>query len=316
MPSVASKALAAQDAVRREYDRLSQLVAKPLPWSEWLWAVDIARSRTFEVPPVEPGGARLYGMFPVCDMLNHKFGSTTLRLDSAAGTFQVIAGESFAAGEQVLISYGAAGNEDLLAAYGFVDDENDMDAVEVPAAALAGAARRLAGEPGAAAQPETDADWAERVALVRRLFGERHFKIFRGGEEEDLMAAARVLCAARPDFERLRADASGAGWPGPVDLESECRAWAAVATACGELLEGFPTSVEEDEALLAAVQQRLELAPAGPARAALERRFGAVLLRALKKAVLREAAARVEYYARTSLALGRLLQPTVMTVSG
>jgi hypothetical protein len=267
----------------------------------------------------------MHAMFPVCDMLNHKFGSTSLRIDPARRAFEVVAGEPFAAGDQVLISYGAMGNDELLEAYGFVDDENDMDSVDIPAAALAAAARRGVasdgvGGDGAAPedgpppqQPESEAEWAERLALVRARHGERAYKILRSGEEEALMEAARILCADRRDFARMAA-APGADWTTPVDLGSECRAWAAVAAACWGLLEGFPTTLEEDEALLSDAQERAEAAPDGAARAAAERRFTAVLFRALKKAVLQEGAARLEYYARTSMALGRVLQPTVVAI--
>ena len=322
MPTLAAKAVAALATVRLEFERVSKHMKHPLPWQDWLWAVDIARSRTFELPSPDKRGVIVHGMFPVCDMLNHKFGSTSLRIDAARGAFEVTAGESFAAGDQVLISYGAMGNEELLEAYGFVDDDNDVDSVDIPAAALAAAARRGFATDGAATEdgpppqePEGEAEWAERLAFLRARHGARAYKIFRSGEEEALMEAARILCTDRRDFARMAAaPVPGADWAAPVDLGSECRAWAAVAAACWGLLEGFPTTLEEDEALLSDAQERAEAAAEGAARAAAERRFTAVLFRALKKAVLQEGAARLEYYARTSMALGRVLQPTVVAI--
>jgi hypothetical protein len=322
MPTLAAKAIAARATVLLEFERVSKHLKHPLPWQDWLWAVDIARSRTFELPSPDKLGVTLHGMFPVCDMLNHKFGSTSLRIDAARRAFEVTAGESFAAGDQVLISYGAMGNDELLEAYGFVDDENDVDSVDIPVAALATAARYGLATDGAAPedgpppqQPESEAEWAERLAFLRARHGARAYKIFRSGEEESLMEAARILCTDRLDFARMAAaPVPGADWAAPVDLGSECRAWAAVARACWGLLEGFPTTLEEDEALLSDAQERVEAAAEEAARAAAERRFTAVLYRALKKAVLQEGASRLEYYARTSMALGRVLQPTVVAI--
>ncbi len=316
MPALASRTIAMQAAVREEYARVSQLITPSPSWSDWLWALGAARSRTFELPAPGPGGGSLYGMFPVCDMLNHQFGSTSLRVDAARRVFEVAAAQPFAEGEQVVISYGAMGNEDLLAAYGFVDDENDVDAVHVPPTTLIAATRALWAAADAGAEQDSDAEWAQRVELLRRRHGGRAYRMFRGGEGEELMEAARMLCAGRADFQRIAAGPDGGRWGEPVDLDSECRAWAAVASACGEILESYPTTLEEDEELLADVQGRLECADSDEARAALERQFTAVLFRALKKALLREGADRLEYYARTSRAMGRVLDHSVMSVSG
>ena len=322
MPSLASRAIATQEAVRKEYTRVSRLVTPSPSWGEWLWAVGAARSRTFELPAPGPGAGSLYGMFPVCDMLNHKFGSTSLRLDAARRVFEVAAAQPFAEGEQVVISYGAMGNEDLLDAYGFVDDENDVDAVDIPPATLIAVARGLWADSDGAAL-ESDAEWAQRVEVLRRRHGGKGYRMFRSGEGEELMEAARILCAGRSDFQRVAAGPDGGRWAESLDLDSECRAWAAVAAACGEILESYPTTLEEDEALLAEVQEKLasEWAAAegdsdsDQARAALERRFSAVLFRALKKALLREGSDRLEYYSRTSQAVGRVLEPSIMSVT-
>lgn len=307
MHDLTSQAIASQNAVRKEYDRVSHLFLQPLCWSDWLWAVDTARSRTFELP--SPDGNSFYGMFPVCDMLNHKFGSTTLHLDSRRRVFEVTAAQPFAAGDQVVISYGAMGNEDLLSVYGFVDDENDVDAVDIPPAILAEAARGLES-----VSQESDFEWAQRVDLLRRRHGDRVYRMFRSGEGEELMEAARILTADRCDFERIAAGPGGGDWAEPVNLEGECRAWAAAAAVCEKILGRYPTTLEEDEALLAETQDQVEWAESDSARGALERRFSAVLFRALKKALLREGAERLEYYARTSQAMGRILQSNVMSV--
>ena len=77
-----------------------------------MWSVDMVTSRTFCVER-ERGGARegpLYGMYPIADMLNHKFGNTEFRVVVRGGEggggaeverFEIMCEEDVEAGEQV-----------------------------------------------------------------------------------------------------------------------------------------------------------------------------------------------------------------------
>jgi hypothetical protein len=79
--------------------------------TDYYWALDMVSSRTFCVERGEGGGC-LYGMYPLADMFNHRFGSTQLSISK--GCFSIVKEEDVRAGEQILVSYGAIDNSWLL----------------------------------------------------------------------------------------------------------------------------------------------------------------------------------------------------------
>jgi len=79
--------------------------------TDYYWALDMVSSRTFCVERGDGGGC-LYGMYPLADMFNHRFGSTQFRISK--GCFSIVKEEDVRAGEQILISYGAIDNSWLL----------------------------------------------------------------------------------------------------------------------------------------------------------------------------------------------------------
>ena len=144
--------------------------------------------------------------------------------------------------------------------------------------------------------------------------------------QEELLQHARMACLSQEEYEALLS--SGRSCSSSISLDNECAAWAAIAGACRKRLGQYPSTLEEDEALLEQIRQEEEalggdegggLAGGGPsseARARLQRAFLCILFRALKKLTLGNAIARLNYFAQTSRALGSVLECTVVEVVG
>ena len=335
--ALADRACRTQRSALEKFERVSRLMQHPPTWESWLWALTNAHSRTFKF--TSESGEIYFGMFPLADMLNHRFGGTSFRLNPAHNAFEVTSFRSIARGAEVTISYGAVDNDELLHTYGFVDRDNDMDAVILPAAALVAVRCAAAGSDGANLANRL----RPRLRALELMHGSNGYRIYLKGEDEGLMEAARILTLDDVGWARLleppppadptgaiapaggrleEADADAASLRGaaraPLSLDNECGAWALVARACEAALNAYPTTLEEDRRILAS-----PVAPSGgggdgddndAARRARGLRDCAAY-RGLKKAVLRAAAERCGVYARASRAEGRAVAGATVDMS-
>ncbi|EFN53459.1 hypothetical protein CHLNCDRAFT_136721 [Chlorella variabilis] len=287
-----------------------------------VWAACMVNSRSFS-ETVE--GETVSLMVPCADMANHALApNASYQFVAPADAFQLQALQDIARGAEACISYGCThkSNEGLMRDYGFVVPGNLNDRVPFSAGkqgarllALGGCddvasqlAARAAGL-GAMAQPSIS---APRLLEALGLGGEA------GGSFDLTAAAAAAMGDSEADAARRRllatlmslqpflrdippagstasaaaAAAAAAGAAPPLseaELQRERQSSAALVGQCQQLLAGMPTTVETDEALLAA--------DGGGGERLGARRRQAVATRVEAKRLLRAAEAALQAYA-------------------
>lgn len=249
------------------------------------WALAAVSSRAFRLRgPAEPAS-----MLPLIDMCNHSFTPNCevkplMRASSGGGRdgkhiVALCAKERMAAGTPLLISYGPLSNDFLLLDYGFIvrDNPHDRCALRFGAGLLelgrevaglghvpfgAADARDATPQAGASAGDAiAAAPWQQLVLADLGLVGAHaNLEILIGGADaidSRLLAALRVLYmqdAAQlrhiPQTQRAASlqsrDASGV-----VSSQVERCALATAAAVCAVTLSQWPTTLAQDDALLA-----------------------------------------------------------------
>jgi histone-lysine N-methyltransferase SETD3 len=164
---------------------------------------------------MEIHGRNTIGLVPMADILNHRHpGETGWRYDDGVDGFTLIASQDLAPGVPVHASYCHSCNSELLMHYGFCLEENE-----------------------------------DNRAQIR--FAARTFRVPASLDHKStrkMLSLLRLTCAGSDDALPPSRDAEGE--IGPVSLANETRSLLALAAACTEALRRFPTSMEEDEALL------------------------------------------------------------------
>ena len=197
-----------------------------------------------EPEPGEEGGAKLaYVLMPLIDAFNHRnMPKTEFEFSSAA--FRLRSPAKYAAGSEVMISYGLLGNDELAVRYGFVDAENTSDvyAYEGMLAWLQANHEPMKKALGAA---------PDRVKKLREARLESYVSMgvinANGSADDNLAWALRVLLATPEAFEKAGgAEGLKLGGGAPEKAASE-----AIAAACEARLANMGTTAEEDEAALA-----------------------------------------------------------------
>jgi protein-histidine N-methyltransferase len=223
-----------------EHARLSKHVPAFAPFGveELVWARLVVISRNFGLTI---DGAQTRALVPLADLLDHRMPrETEWAYAEDAGGFSMTARGPFARGAPVHACYGAKSNGRFLLNYGFAlpdneDDETTLDLAvpaDVPFAALK---RRLLGLdlPGS-----------------RRLF--RIASRRADPEAREPLSFLRVACADESELAALEAapvfDSRDVE---PVSVANEARAIELLGAACARDLARYPTSIEEDDALLA-----------------------------------------------------------------
>jgi protein-histidine N-methyltransferase len=203
-----------RSALAEEYQSLCRCVPgfDRFTWEEFLWAHAIASSRCFRM---EIHGSKTAGLVPMADMLNHRHPEETgWRYDDGADGFVLTARQGFAPGEPVHDSYGRRCNSEFFMHYGFCLEENEDNRAQIR--------------------------FADRTLRVPASLDHKSTR--------KLLSFLRLTCASSDDALSPARDAEEE--IGPISLANETRSLLALAAACTEALRRFPTSLEEDEALL------------------------------------------------------------------
>ncbi|GJE92752.1 SET domain-containing protein [Phanerochaete sordida] len=226
-------------------------------------------------------------MVPMADMLNGRFNTETARLFyDDEHVLRMATVQEIKAGEQIWNTYGDPPNSDLLRRYGFVDVTtlaqplsgagNPADIVEIPANLVVEAAAK-----------HTTADTQDRVDW---WLEEAEDDVFVVGTDcelpPEMVSLARLLLQPKADWEKTRAK-------GKVPKPTMDATIAAIAVdVLQRRLQEYPTSIEEDEKLLAdAAQLSLNRKMAVTVRLG-EKRILAGALRELQGAYGKEASKR------------------------
>ena len=271
--SVASEAVFVSMWVQEQYVQAKAAASgagEPFPWSEedWLWALTHVGSRVLNVE----SGASRFGecrlLVPCLDLANHEAVPSALYAFSAASScgpaVRLIAARDLRAGEPVTLTYGQRTNDHMAQYYGFVPSANPNDVVLVSLRQVLQAATS-SGSAAAAAFPtgwRAACDAAE-AALARHDRPSSDLGLRSGGPDEALVLALRcALASSSEEADALLRLADSGIVDEEEDEEEEdgeeektqnqvARDVASLlAEACAQLEASYPTSIEEDEALL------------------------------------------------------------------
>lgn len=211
------------------------------------WALSTIWSRFVslrDVPDDEHKTQTLKAMVPVFDMLNHDpEAEMSHYYDAEARVFKLVSHQHWNAGSQLFINYGALSNHKLLTLYGFVLPDNAFDAIDVW-------------------MPMDDAttalfDAKAALLLENGLDHESNsFELTADEVNELLLVAVRIQeieCASVDEFAQLAQRALDGE---VVSVENEQNTLTRLIYTLEKMLERFPGSIEDDDALLKAWEQQ------------------------------------------------------------
>eukprot|EP00741_Cyanophora_paradoxa_P020394 tig00021254_g19685.t1 len=227
--------------------------------ARWAWSCVMTRGLYAAPPGAAPGDK--YCLAPVGDLFNFGAGESDGAHDAAGGCYRFTARRGYAAGEEVLLSYGAHPNVALLETYGFClppganpDDTADLTE-RLARMVFEGAVLPFVGESLAPARPAhrgkapLKASDAAREAqnASEELAALKAQLLFENG----LAAGHELLATGEPSFS-LRAalrvavmndEEHAAGYLAlqdqPVSARGEVAAERCLAALCGEALEAL-----------------------------------------------------------------------------
>lgn len=302
---------------------------------QFSWAMCICQSRAFGVPTKEmktcseqgnsaSGDKRplvplerkkmvpvQYALFPGLDMANHSVHyQASIKYDPASDQYNVVSGAKFAAGQEVLVSYGHKSNDDLMFFYGFAEGENPANTVKIT---------DFREWILSLAYSKCDSNQARRDRLQpllrSRFTSTDELYEFRQSEvSENLMQLLRLAVTKNEDLTSLlkELETNPDRLTKPLSLENELSCWHAIDEKSQQLLNDLEEFNEEE-------QQRLsEIYSTRPCSAMWRwsepGSDGELIYRYERRTILNATSERVRHFARISSAVGRvctvLMPPT------
>ncbi|APR85968.1 Hypothetical protein A7982_11317 [Minicystis rosea] len=160
-------------------------------------------------------GQKTEALVPLADMLNHREPPEThWTYDDEAGAFVMTALRSFAVGEPIHDSYGRKCNSRFFLSYGFALEDNE-----------------------------------DNEAIVRLGPSARAFQISTRPDDDrarEALSFLRTACATESELSAALGTETL-----PLNARNESAALRALAAACESALAAFPTTLDEDDTLLA-----------------------------------------------------------------
>lgn len=218
---------------------------------DFQWARMCVCSRNFGIIV---NGTRTSALVPYADMLNHyRPRETKWTYDNAAGAFTITSLQSIAAGSQVYDSYGQKCNHRFLLNYGFAIENNvepnGFCPNEVPVA--------LQLDPA-------DPLYSRKLSLWLRDRGSPGARIVRicVGDNDNtraFLSLLRLICADEMELDLIEGGSgmvyrSAKDIRFPLSLPNEVRVLRTIMTLVQGMLNGYPSTLEEDDALLVSGQ--------------------------------------------------------------
>lgn len=198
-------------------------------WDNYFWAYLTVSTRSWAVKFSDMDEAD-YVMVPLADFLNHDPTAAVGGLSEDDQYFVINATRAYSKGEQVFDKYGPKNNFDLLLTYGFALEENADNYMQINFNLDAKNLVQGIVEP-----------------LLRAVDpGYRNIKIFPNRVPVALLRLFRLNVMTFSEMEKVEQALQGKA----VGLENELRAYRACIRALAGLLKQYPTTVEEDAALL------------------------------------------------------------------
>ncbi|KAA8500067.1 Ribulose-1,5 bisphosphate carboxylase/oxygenase large subunit N-methyltransferase, chloroplastic [Porphyridium purpureum] len=196
---------------------------------DWNWAFAVLFSRTICFPSTKE-----LALVPYADLMNHSsFCACFFDCRKGGSMFDrqefvvLYSDRDYKQAEQVYVTYGQKSNAELLLLYGFVVERNPFDSVEL-------CVSLSEQDPLYDRKRNTLDDWG--LPTVSR------FPLFQDRYPKELIEYLRFCCATEKEMD--------ADFGEFVSRQNEDSVAAALIEACEAALEGYPNSIEEDEALL------------------------------------------------------------------
>jgi len=224
-------------ALQASFEHISTKLVQPNPsvfkqedftFERYLWAYCVCVSRTWTVATEE---SRDLVLAPLADMLNHKPGADLLHYSEDGTHVVVTATEDYAKGEQLFASYGNKSNYDLLALYGFVLENNPHDSLQI----------NFQLNPSNLVQSIVEPLLRVADPSYKRLF------IYKNTLPVTLLRLFRLNVMDFSELEFVDRALRGQA----VGLSNELRAFRAAISSLAGMLQAYPTTSEEDAAILA-----------------------------------------------------------------
>eukprot|EP00747_Dinoflagellata_sp_TGD_P210648 gnl/TRDRNA2_/TRDRNA2_83912_c0_seq1.p1 gnl/TRDRNA2_/TRDRNA2_83912_c0~~gnl/TRDRNA2_/TRDRNA2_83912_c0_seq1.p1 ORF type:complete len:569 (-),score=106.36 gnl/TRDRNA2_/TRDRNA2_83912_c0_seq1:224-1930(-) len=258
----ASRVRKHQKSMRSQYDTVSALV----PWfnqsyslDEFLWARSAISSRVFGWPLPGLSEDETDFMVPLGDMFNHRSPKQIeWRMNSTTQTLDYWVLENVSAGSEMLISYGGKCNSAYLLHYGFTlpnvwSRKPPVSTVRILASLDDEVPDRAKKEAWLLRQKMTESDVTE---LEPEEF-ELKAAWIKSGDGEKLLGYARLLeLPTGDDFERRMKSRTCKQFTTPprceqaISLANELAALQRCLGVVKAALDGYPTTLDEDVALL------------------------------------------------------------------
>ncbi|KAJ2917758.1 hypothetical protein MD484_g2656, partial [Candolleomyces efflorescens] len=187
-------------------------------------------------------------MVPMADMLNARYGSENAKLFHEKDELKMIATKPIKSGEQIWNTYGDLPNSELLRRYGHVDilplpngeKGNPGDVVEIRADAVVNAISE-------AHSNLTTESFTERIDWWLEEGGDDTFEFDLELEyPEAVLSIVRLFLLSGPEFEKAQAKGK------PPKPKADAEVLPILQQVIRERLKEYPTSIEEDVALLQA----------------------------------------------------------------
>jgi len=209
-------------------------------------------SRAFEAHPSYKGPV----MVPMADALNHRTGRCNAHLelhdDDGAKALPMLAISNVPEGAELINTYGDHGNGELLRRYGFTDAENPFDEVCVPVQFML--------TPKGSSSSNYDRR-CERMRLKQLVAAGvvpcDEFTLHKKDTAlpATMLCAARALCMTPKEFRIAKARRGGLARLRVAQPSLTAAEKARISGAIARRLQQYPTTLEEDERLLASALQ-------------------------------------------------------------
>jgi histone-lysine N-methyltransferase SETD3 len=261
---VAGQALRLAASAIRHYAYLYRLMSKAgqptFTFDDFQWAECVVMSRQNRIPALSGAGDGVLALIPGWDMCNYGAGRISTMYNPAAHASEFFAMDATPKGTQVRVFYGERPNSQLALYQGFVAQDNAHDVLVVPVVL-----------------DEADALYKLRKLLLgKRGFStpSQDFAISCTGElSRALRDYCRLACVDKADAEFVLKNADAE----IVSPRNEIAALELLIRVLQAVAEAYPTTLEQDEALLAS-KEGAALTP---------RQRLAVLMRMAEKRLLR-----------------------------
>ncbi|KDO34458.1 hypothetical protein SPRG_00522 [Saprolegnia parasitica CBS 223.65] len=214
-------------------DHPADAILSAFTLENYKWALSVIWSRFVSVATSTDSMVKC--MVPVFDMFNHDPSAQMAHgFDPRTNSFVLQSHQYWAPGAQVFINYGALPNHKLLTLYGFVLEKNAYDTVELWA------------------PMSHDAPYYDRKMAFITAHGLAHharvpFDLTTLGVNEELLAYLRIQ---RMEVDELSSFEGSTFAYKALSNENEKSTLTALIFALQSMRDRFPTSIEDDDALL------------------------------------------------------------------